>query len=93
MNTATTTATETPAFDGASVLFAQLDPAAGPYAALGLSRLATWKEITSAHRRLLTELHPDRYVGEDSELREIAERRVRDVNEAFATIRRQRSAK
>jgi DnaJ-class molecular chaperone len=98
VNTAAATATTTttaaaPANDFISGLFANPDPDAGPYAALGLTRLATWKEITTAHRRLLSELHPDRHVEADQELRDLAERRVRDVNEAFATIRRQRSGK
>ncbi|CAB4530199.1 unannotated protein [freshwater metagenome] len=91
--TATTSTTEAPSNDYMSGLFAHPDPDAGPYAALGLTRLATWKEITVAHRRLLSELHPDRHVDADQELRDLAERRVRDVNEAFATIRRQRSGK
>ncbi len=89
----TAAATETETLQGASELFTEPDPAAGPYAALGLSRLATWKEITTAHRRLLSELHPDRHVEAAQELQDLAERRVRDVNEAFATIRRQRSGK
>jgi hypothetical protein len=30
-------------------------------------------------------------VGDDDEVRDAAERRVRDVNEAYATIRRERA--
>ena len=60
------------------------------YSLLGVSRQASWKEISRAHRRLVSELHPDRYVDSDDETREAAERRVRDVNEAFSEIRRQR---
>ncbi|CAB4704905.1 MAG: DnaJ domain-containing protein [Actinobacteria bacterium] len=93
VNTAAATATESPTIQGPPGLFSYPDPTAGPYAALGLTRLATWKEITTAHRILLSELHPDRHVEADQELRDLAERRVRDVNEAFATIRRQRSGK
>jgi hypothetical protein len=63
----------------------------GPYAVLGLTRSASWDEVSKAHRRLVSQLHPDRYVGEDDVVREAAERRVRDVNEAYATIRRQRA--
>ena len=36
-------------------------------------------------------LHPDRYVDADDDLRKAAERRVRDVNEAYALLRKQRS--
>ncbi|MEI7887552.1 MAG: J domain-containing protein [Actinomycetes bacterium] len=93
MNTATPLNTENPTFQALPGLFAEPDPTAGPYAVLGLTRVATWKEISTAHRRLLSELHPDRHVEADQDLRDLAERRVRDVNEAFATIRRQRSGK
>lgn len=60
------------------------------YSLLGVSRQASWKEISRAHRRLVSELHPDRYVDADEATRDAAERKVRDVNEAFAEIRRQR---
>jgi hypothetical protein len=63
----------------------------GPYGVLGLPRSADWEQVSKAHRRLVSQLHPDRYVGDDDVVREAAERRVRDVNEAYATIRRQRA--
>jgi hypothetical protein len=63
----------------------------GPYGVLGLTRTATWEQVSKAHRTLVAQLHPDRYVGADDVVREAAERRVRDVNEAYATIRRQRA--
>ncbi|MCB1256504.1 MAG: J domain-containing protein [Microthrixaceae bacterium] len=63
----------------------------GPYAVLGLTRQASWEQIRRAHRSLVSTLHPDRYVGESPEVIAHAEQRVRDVNEAFAEIRRQRS--
>lgn len=64
----------------------------GPYGVLGLTRDASWEAVSKAHRRLVAQLHPDRYVREDDQIREAAERRVRDVNEAFSTIRRERAA-
>lgn len=63
----------------------------GPYGVLGLTRTATWEQVAKSHRALVAQLHPDRYVGADDVVREAAERRVRDVNEAYATIRRQRA--
>lgn len=63
----------------------------GPYGVLGLTRTATWEQVAKAHRTLVAQLHPDRYVGADEQVREAAERCVRDVNEAYATIRRERS--
>jgi hypothetical protein len=67
------------------------NPARGPYEVLGLRRSSSWEEISRAHRRLVSQLHPDRYVGSEDDVREAAERRVRDVNEAYATIRRERA--
>ncbi|MGB3412763.1 MAG: J domain-containing protein [Microthrixaceae bacterium] len=64
----------------------------GPYAVLGLTRHASWEQIRSAHRSLVSLLHPDRYVNADEEVKANAERRVRDVNEAFSEIRRQRAS-
>ena len=63
----------------------------GPYAILGLTRSASWEAVSKAHRRLVAQLHPDRYVREEDQIREAAERRVRDVNDAFAAIRRERA--
>lgn len=65
----------------------------GAYAVLGLAVSASWEEVSRAHRALVSELHPDRYVDADETVRDAAERRVRDVNEAFATIRRERSGR
>lgn len=67
------------------------NPACGPYEVLGLRRSASWEEISKAHRTLVSQLHPDRYVGSEDDVREAAEQRVRDVNEAYATIRRERA--
>jgi DnaJ domain len=78
-------------FDPTVELFVEPDRNDGPYAVLGLTRRANWQEIAKAHRKLVSELHPDRYVGADETVREAAERRVRDVNEAYAEIRRERA--
>jgi len=74
---------------------AQDDPSseAGPYSILGLTSHDSWEDISRAHRRLVSELHPDRYVGSEDVVREAAERRVRDVNEAYSEIRRERAGR
>ncbi|MHB1138967.1 MAG: J domain-containing protein [Microthrixaceae bacterium] len=78
-------------FEAVPELFEEPDRDEGPYAVLGLTRRATWEEISKAHRRLVSELHPDRYVDADDVVRDAAERRVRDVNEAYSEIRRERA--
>ena len=80
-------------FEAVPSLLDDPNPDEGPYAVLGLTYSASWEEISRAHRSLVSELHPDRYVDADEQVRSAAERRVRDVNEAFATIRRERSGR
>lgn len=63
----------------------------GPYRLLGVDPSASWEEVAKAHRTLVAELHPDRYIDAEDDVREAAERRVRDVNEAYAEIRRERA--
>jgi hypothetical protein len=72
-------------------LFSEPDPDEGPFSVLGVTSSSSWKEISRAHRALVSELHPDRYVDADPVVRAAAERRVRDVNEAYSEIRRHRS--
>lgn len=67
------------------------DATAAAYSTLGVSRRAPWKTVTRAHRELVAMLHPDRYVDADDAVREAAEERVRDVNEAYALLREQRA--
>lgn len=80
----------------ASLFDPDLDPVddaveGDPYSVLGMTGEDTWEDISRAHRLLVSELHPDRYVGADDVVRDAAERRVRDVNEAFSGIRRERA--
>jgi hypothetical protein len=70
------------------------DPAAtptpDPYAVLGISPEASNDEAEQAWRRRMQEYHPDRVANAAAELRELAERRAREANAAWETIRRQR---
>jgi curved DNA-binding protein CbpA len=56
------------------------------YERLGVSMAASQGEITAAYRRLATLLHPDRHVNDSPELQEEYARRMRAVNEAYATL-------
>lgn len=63
------------------------DPA-DAWAVLGLQPGATWKEITSAHRRMAKMHHPDRLVGVSAERRRDSEETMREVNVAYSVLRR-----
>jgi DnaJ-domain-containing protein 1 len=58
------------------------------YRVLGVPRDASDGEIDLARRRLIAQCHPDRAGDEPS--RKAAERRTRDVNAAYARIRKLR---
>lgn len=66
-------------------------PADGdPYAMLGIASQASDDELERAYRRLMSEYHPDRVASAAPELREIADRRTREINQAYDQIKRQR---
>lgn len=63
---------------------------ADPYKVLGVSRDATDDEIKKAYRELAKKYHPDNYAN--SPLSEVAEEKMKEINEAYDEIQRQRSS-
>ena len=59
-----------------------------PYEVLGVSENATDEEIKSAYRKLAKKYHPDNYT--DSPLADIAEQKMKEINEAYDTINQMR---
>lgn len=59
---------------------------------LGLDPDADWSTIRSAHRRLLTQLHPDRYVTADERTRSEAAERLAAINVAYHELEKARRA-
>ena len=59
-----------------------------PYKILGVSRDATDEEIKKAYRALAKKYHPDNY--QNTDLAELAAEKMKEVNEAYDTILRQR---
>jgi hypothetical protein len=78
--------------DGAAPAPTDPDAPTTPYALLGVAPDASWKQIKLAHRNLLAELHPDRFVTASEAERRVAAERLAEVNLAFHTLDKERRA-
>ncbi len=61
-----------------------------PYSILGISPNCSDEEITRAYPALVKQWHPDQLEGMAAELREHANQRLAQINQAFDLIRRSR---
>ncbi len=61
-----------------------------PYKVLGVSKNASDDEIKAAYRELVKKYHPDNY-GADNPLRELANEKMQEVNEAYDEIQKIRA--
>ena len=61
-----------------------------PYKVLGVAKDATDEEIKKAYRNLARKYHPDNYVN--NPLADLVEEKMKEINEAYDTIQKQRSA-
>lgn len=61
-----------------------------PYKILGVSRDASDEDIKKAYRSLARKYHPDNYAGSD--LADLAEERMKEINEAYDAIVKERAA-
>ncbi len=59
-----------------------------PYKVLGVSPAATDEQIKEAYRNLAKKYHPDQYA--DSPLKDLADEKMKEINEAYDTITAQR---
>ena len=61
-----------------------------PYEILGVSRNATDDQVRAAYRELVKKYHPDKYQG--NPLADLAEEKLREVNEAYDQVMKERSS-
>ena len=59
-----------------------------PYEVLGVSETATDEEVKAAYRNLAKKYHPDNYT--DSPLADVAEQKMKEINEAYDMINQMR---
>ena len=59
-----------------------------PYSTLGISPEASDEEVKKAYRELARKYHPDNY--QNNPLADLAEEKMKDINEAYQTIQKQR---
>lgn len=60
-----------------------------PYSVLGIKPEATDDEVKQAYRALARKYHPDNY--QDNPLADLAEEKMKEINEAYETITKMRS--
>ena len=66
-------------------------PMRDPYEVLGVPRTASQDEIKKKYRELAKKYHPDKYAGND--LADLAQEKMKAVNEAYDTIMREREGR
>ena len=61
-----------------------------PYAILGVAPRVSDEELEQAYRRRMSEYHPDRVASAAKEIRDMADQRAREINQAYDRIKRER---
>lgn len=59
-----------------------------PYEVLGVSPQASQEEVRRAYQKLVQQYHPDQVSHLGAELREVAERRTKEINAAYNQLKR-----
>ncbi|OGQ78002.1 MAG: hypothetical protein A2289_21315 [Deltaproteobacteria bacterium RIFOXYA12_FULL_58_15] len=73
---------------GSEPLHATPSRSKSPHDILGIPPTADAGEIRAAYQRLVQQYHPDRVADLGPELREVAERRTKEINAAYSQLKR-----
>ena len=76
--------------DAASIIAMYYKEADSAYTVLEISPSATDEEVRSAYRRMAMKYHPDRVATLGPDVQKAAEEKFKKIQEAYATIKRQR---
>ena len=60
-----------------------------PYQVIGVSETATDEEVRAAYIQLVKKYHPDKY--QDNPLKNLADEKLKEINEAYDTIQKERA--
>lgn len=63
-------------------------PGAPWHEVLGVSEWASDEDVTAAYREKIGQYHPDKVATMGPEIRELAERKAREINQAYQDARR-----
>jgi DnaJ-domain-containing protein 1 len=59
-----------------------------PYDVLGVRREASATEIRTAYQSLVKQYHPDRVASMPAEFQEVADRKTKEINAAYSSLKR-----
>ena len=63
-------------------------PMADPWEVLGLQPGASDEDVSAAYRRMAQMYHPDKVTNLGPELKQLADRKMREINAAYETLKR-----
>ncbi len=69
--------------------FKESGPLRDPHSVLGIGKDASPETIKKAYRRLASQYHPDKVAHLGGEFKELAERRFKEIQEAYQELRAQ----
>lgn len=67
-----------------------VSPPKDPYTVLGVAQDAPFDDVRAAYQKLVQENHPDKVTDMSAEIRDLAERRTKEINAAYNELKQRR---